>query len=354
MFNIVFFNKINLIHNILQIKKRANKQKICAMVKANAYGTGLKNTVKTLRKYVAYFGVSCVAEAVQAKKYTNKPILITGALDVSKITKRFDYTCNSFLDVQTLANTKKCLNIHLKINTGMNRYGVSSFREFEKCLNLIKSSNLLLKGVYTHFATTDNYVEQQTQVFLKFLSILKKHNLKPIIHADNSHVFDLQQHNFDMIRIGFNLYDSSLPPYMPVAEIETQITQINWVKANQLVGYNRRYLATLTKKVAVLPIGYADGFDMRYLGLKLNVAGKKCKVINICMDCLMLDITNTALKKGDKVKILSPANPLKLYADYSNTSEYEVMCKFSHIRAKHKIVKWKFILIIKYIVVLIC
>lgn len=339
MFNIVFFNKLNLVHNILQIKKRAKTQKICAMVKANAYGTGLKNTVVTLNKYVSYFGVSNVGEAQQVKKYTNKPILITGALDSSKISTRFDYTCNSLLDVQTLIDTKKPLNIQLKINTGMNRYGISSVREFEKCLNLIQTSKLILKGVYTHFATTDNYVEQQMQMFLKFLAVLKKHNLKPLIHADNSHVFDLRQHNFDMARIGFNLYNSSVPPYLPVVEIESQITQINWVKKNQLVGYDNRFVANSTKKVAVVPVGYADGFDMHYLGLKLNINGKSCKVINICMDCFMLDVTNTALKKGDKVKILSPANPLKLYADFSSTSEYEVMCKFGHIRATHKVVK---------------
>lgn len=339
MFNIVFFNKLNLIHNILQIKKRAKTQKICAMVKANAYGTGLKNAVKSLSKHVAYFGVANVEEAKNVTKYTNKPILITGALDISRISTRFDYTCNSLTDVQILSGTKKHLNIHLKINTGMNRYGISSLQEFEKCLNEIAASNLILKGVYTHFATTDNYVEQQMQTFLKFLAVLKKRNIKPIIHADNSHVFDLRQHDFDMVRIGFNLYNSNLPPYLPVVEIESQITQINYVKPNQLVGYDRRFVANSTKKVAVLPVGYADGFDMHYLGLKLNVNGKKCKVINICMDCFMLDVTNTSLKKGDKVKILSPANPLKLYADYSSTSEYEVMCKFGNIRAIHKVVK---------------
>lgn len=339
MFNTVFFNKINLIHNILQIKKRAKKQKICAMVKANAYGTGIKDAVKALKNHVSYFGVSNISEARRVKKYTNKPILITGALDISQLSTRFDYTCNSLVDVQILANTKKQLNIHLKVNTGMNRYGISSLREFEKCLNLVQSSRLNLKGVYTHFATTDNYVEQQTQTFLKFLSILKKHNLKPIIHADNSHVFDLRQHNFDMVRIGFNLFNSSVPPYLPVIEIESQITQINWAKPNELVGYDRHFVANSTKKVAVLPVGYADGFDMHYLGLKLNIGGKACKVLNICMDCLMLDVTNTTLKKGDKVKILSPANPLKLYADYAGTTEYEVMCKFGHIRAINKLIK---------------
>lgn len=338
MFNKFYISKSNLINNVLQLKEKNPNIKLCAMVKANAYGVGVGAVVKVLNNYVDYFGVNCLNEAKKIKPLTSKKILITGALDYSKIDKHFSYTCNSFLDVFSLTKLNKKINIHLKINTGMNRYGISKISELIKCLVLIKKSKLNLEGVYTHFATTDKFVEIQLSRFNKFVSILKKHNFSPIIHTDNSHVFDKDTHGFDMARIGFNLYNNNLIPYKPVVKIETQITQINYVTQGDLVGYDRRYVATKKRKVAILPIGYADGFDMHYIGLKLTINGKHCTVLNICMDCLMLDITNTKLKKGDKVYILNSANPLSLYARYAHTSEYEVMCKFGAIRADRVIV----------------
>ena len=99
-----------------------------------------------------------------------------------------------------------------------------------------------------------------------------------------------------------------------------------------------QYIAKNNTKIAIVPIGYADGFDMKYIGIDLIVKGKKCKVLNICMDCFMLDITNTDIKKGDEIYILNKFNTLKLYADYNLTSQYETMIKFSFIRAERVIV----------------
>ena len=114
--------------------------------------------------------------------------------------------------------------------------------------------------------------------------------------------------------------------------------QTQEVKKNDLVGYDYRFVAKNNTKIAIVPIGYADGFDMKYIGIDLIVKGKKCKVLNICMDCFMLDITNTDIKKGDEIYILNKFNTLKLYADYNLTSQYETMIKFSFIRAERVIV----------------
>lgn len=333
MFNKFYINKQNLINNIKQAKHKKPNIKICAMVKANAYGVGENFVAKILNKYVDFWGVACFFEASRLKWLTRKKILITGALDINHINTRFSYTCNSLNDVIALSKLNKKINIHLKINTGMNRYGLASVDEFESCLIKLKETKLNLEGVYTHFATTDNFVETQLKTFYYFLALLPKYNLKPIIHADNSHVFDCYTHNFGMARLGFNLYNSSILPYKPVVSISSQIVQINKVKTGQCVGYDKRFIANKNLKVAVLPIGYADGFDMKNLGLKLTVDGKKCEVLNICMDCIMLDITKTKLKKGDTVYILNQANPLSLYAKHQSTSEYEIMCKFNSLRA---------------------
>ena len=167
----------------------------------------------------------------------------------------------------------------------------------------------------------------------KYLKILKKRKLKPLIHADNSFVQENLNHNLDMVRVGFCLYNQTDRKYKPVVEIKTQVVQINKVKKDDLVGYDYRCVASKKMKVAVLPVGYADGIDLRLIGFKLNINGEQCKILNICMDCCMVDVTDIKIKKEDYVYLLNKDNPLKNYANYLNVSEYQVMCNFSKMRA---------------------
>ncbi len=337
MFNTFIVNTKNLINNIKIIRLNNPKSKICAMIKANAYGVGMRVVQKTIDKYVDYYGVSNISEAKKAYKYTKKPILIVSALPKT-IDTRFSYSCHDVEDIIRLIKLNKRINIHIKINTGMNRYGFKSIKEFLLALTLIKKSKLNLQGIFTHFATADGYINEQMNRFEKFLAICKKEKFSPIIHADNSIVNEIENHSLDMVRVGFSLYNKTSDRFLPVVSIKSQITQINFVKKGELIGYNRVCVAERNMKVAIIPFGYADGFDLSYLGLKINVNGKKCQVLNICMDCFMLDITGLKLKKGDSIYILDANNPLKRYSDYNNSSEYEVMTKFSNIRARKHII----------------
>ena len=333
MFNYIIINKDNLINNIKQVKTNNPKSKICAMVKANAYGVGQTEVVEILDKYVDYFGVACFFEAVSVSKLTNKKILIVGALEKENVDEQFSYACHSLEDVEFLINTGKTICVHLKVNTGMNRYGFCTIKEFKTALRKIKKSNLILEGVFTHFATGDNYVDKQMDEFNEYLKILKRRKLKPLIHADNSFVQENLNHNLDMVRVGFCLYNQNDRKYKSVVEIKTQVVQINKVKKDDLVGYDYRCVANKKMKVAVLPVGYADGIDLRLIGFKLNINGEKCKILNICMDCCMVDVSDVKIKKEDYVYLLNKDNPLKNYANYLNVSEYQVMCNFSKMRA---------------------
>lgn len=338
MFNKMYINKQNLINNLMRIKADNPNTLVCAMVKANAYGVGLKQVVKSISGLVNFFGVVCFFEAKKVKKYCTNKILIVGALERGNIDPAFSYTCNSVKDVKYLTKKQQSINIHLKINSGMNRYGFSSLSKFKKALKIISKSKLNLEGLYTHFATADNYADKQMKKFNNFIALCKKMGFNPIIHSDNSAVNLIKNHHLNMVRIGFNLYNNNELGFNSVAEIQTKITQVNIVNKGELVGYNYRFVAPKSMRVAVLPIGYADGFDMHYIGLDLCVDGAMCKVLNICMDCFMLDITNTKLKKGDKIKILDKFNSLTKYANFSSTSEYEVMTKFSSLRARRIII----------------
>ncbi|MCQ2564374.1 MAG: alanine racemase [Clostridia bacterium] len=326
-----------LLNNIKQVKVQNKGSLVCAMVKANAYGMGDKAVVKTLNKWADYFGVACFFEAKEIKRYTNKKILIVGPLEHIKLSTKFSYTISSIDDVLFLCKLNKKFNVHLKVNSGMNRYGFSSVTKFKRALKIIENSKLNLEGIFTHYATADNYVERQTEVFKKFLNCIKNTKFKPIIHADNSAVNAYKNHHFDMVRIGFNLYNNTQKSDGLVERIYAKITQINHVKTGELVGYNRRFVADKNTKIAVVSVGYADGFLLEYLGIKLCVKNTPCRVVNVCMDCFMLDVTNVKISVGEFVEILSDKNNPELYANHTKSSSYQVLTNFSNIRAKREI-----------------
>lgn len=334
MFNKVIISKSNLIHNIKQVKLNNPNAKVCAMVKANAYGVGAKQVVSCLSDYVDYFGVACFFEAKNILPFTNKNILIVGPLEYGALDKRFYYTVSSIEDVKFLIEQNKPIKVHLKINSGMNRYGFSNMSQFKQSLKMLKNSCIIVEGVFTHFATTDNYINEQMFKFEKYVRMAKKYFSKLIVHADNSIVSEIKNHNLDMVRIGFSLYAKNECGFKSVLKIKTKIVQINWLKKRQLAGYNYRFVAKKKTKVAVIPVGYADGLGLEYLGFELNVDGQKCKILNICMDCAMIDITKTNLKKGDDLYLLSKDNLVSNFASYEKISEYQVMTNFSHIRAE--------------------
>lgn len=339
MFNLKIINQNNLINNIKQVSQRNPNSMVCAMVKANAYGVGLTQVVRILSPYAHFFGVACFSEAEAVKKLCSNKILVVGPLEYKAFDPAFSVTCQSLEDINFLISQNRPVRVHLKVNSGMNRFGFKTLSEFKQALIKIKNSLLFLEGVFTHFATSDEYVQKQMQKFKRFVRECARFGFNPIVHADNSFVNEKFNHHLDMVRIGFDLYNNNNKIFKPVLEIESAIVKINKVKAGELVGYDYRFVAKRPTKIAVVPIGYADGFDMRFLGLKLSVKNVACKVVNICMDCFMLDISNCNLKVGDKIKILNSKNSLKKYSKKAKTTIYEISTRFSFIRAATKINK---------------
>lgn len=337
MFNEFIINKNNLINNIKQVRKNNPNSKLCAMVKANAYGIGLKEVTEISENLVDCFGVACFFEAVQLRKLTNKEILIVGAVDYENISTDFSHACSSLDDVIFFVKQDKEFKIHLKINSGMNRFGFVSLREFKTALRLIKNSKLKLEGVFTHFATADEFVDKQYEQFNKFIKIVKAFGFKPIVHADNSEVNICKNHHLGMVRIGFDLFNHNGDGFNQVAQIKTQVVQVHDVKKGKLVGYAKRFIAEKHTRVAIFPIGYADGFDLRFIGFELFFKGVKCKVVNVCMDCFMLDVGNLDVKKGDDLFVLNSVNSLSRYAEYIGVNSYQIMTSFGSVRADRSI-----------------
>jgi len=338
MFNKIIIHKKNLINNIKQVKSENPNSKICAMVKANAYGVGQTQVVQILEDYVDFWGVACFFEAQQIRNLTNKKILIVGALEKGCVDEDFSYSCGDIDDVKYLISLKKAIHVHLKINTGMNRYGFKDIKELKLALELIAQSCLKIEGVYTHFATQDEEVDKQMKIFQKFVKTINKFGYFPIVHADNSFVNEKYNHRLGMVRIGYSLYARSDGWFLPAYEIKSEVVKIQEVKKRELVGYDYRFVAKNDMRIAIIPVGYADGFDLKYIGLNLDVNGEQCEVVNICMDCFMLDVTNLNIKKGDELYLLNKFNPISLYSNYVVSSPYEVLTKFSNMRAIRTIV----------------
>lgn len=330
MLNKMFLNKNNLLHNLTLIKNNNPNSKICAMVKANAYGHGLKQIVSLLNGQVDFFGVANVSEAKKVKKYTATDVLIVGPLNYAG--EQFCYSCFCLDDIEKLAKLNKPIRIHVKVNSGMNRFGFNSIINFKRGLEVIKNSRLVLQGVFTHFATADGFVKKQYRRFKKFVRVVKRLGFNPLFHADNSAVNLKFNHNLNMVRVGYSLYGAE-KPFLPVMSLYACAVQINSIKKGELVGYNKRFVADKPTRVAVLSMGYADGLGLGCLGMEIKIKNQSCRIVNICMDCCMIDIANLELKKGDHVCLIGKVNPICNYAKQLSVSDYQIMCNFGWARA---------------------
>lgn len=301
---------LKILDNIQTIKQKIYPAKFCAVVKADCYGVGL-DLVKYINPYVDYYAVSNVFEAMQLNNLTDKDILVLSPPNIN------DINClNKFIELglkpynicitvdnlgllKKLISSKNEYKIHIAVNTGMNRYGVSYF-EFEKMLKIISNhSNIKLIGVFSHFYKNSKAVmQQQYQQFIKFISLAKHYNPNIICHISNSGGTD---YALDMVRIGIGLYcldDTAL-------KLTSNIISVRTIDAGDSVSYNAHFIAARRMKIGVVPIGYADGIMRKMRGQYVIVNNCYCKIIgDICMDCFMIDLSNVKrVKIGDQVTI---------------------------------------------------
>lgn len=340
MFSKIILSRENLLYNLNQFRKITDK-KICLMIKANAYGHGLEEVVNVLGDYVDYFGVANQNEAETARSISNTKIIVFGKCDdyIKCMQKNISYGLFSLKMAKNLTkiakNKKLSPKFHLCINSGMNRYGVKSLREFVKIIRFLEKNNIELEGVYTHFSsltTDENYTQKQLKKFEEFLAFLPP-KWKSVVHVGGGNTI-VKNINADMYRIGMGIYGYGYDFVKPVLKIKSQIVDIQDVEKGEHVGYLCSYTSDKNMKVATIPIGYADGVS-RKLSNKIDVLinGQKAKSCgNICMDAFMVDVSNIKCKIGDEVVVLDDA---KVWAKILETTEYETFtnfCKFRGIR----------------------
>ena len=342
--------------NIHLVKDRlSNDTKCLIMVKANAYGTGLVKVGQYIEQIGAdYLGVAYTDEGVELRKSGVKcPILVmnAGVDDFQEcIENRLEPSIYSLSILDDfvkilIANKQTAFPIHLKVETGMKRLGIHK-EEIGRFLTLLKSQpELHLKGVYSHFAESDNtkdskFTQRQLQSFLEICSEISECVQGSFIrHISNSDgALNHPSAQLDMVRLGLVVYGTSrnikiTKELTPVINWSSQIAQIKTVAKGESVGYGRAFTANENLRIAIIPVGYADGYR-RSLGHgkgQVYVNGKRFSTIgNICMDMIMVDVTETIVEEGELVEIIGPNQSLLDFSELLDTIPYEVLTSLSN------------------------
>jgi alanine racemase len=329
-----------------------------AVVKANAYGHGDIEVAKTVVEAgCEYLGVGSVSEGLRLRQAGIKtPILVLGAqlpqrLEIA-IENDLDITIFNLDQISLLQNLKpknRPINLHLKIDTGMNRLGLPH-TQIEKGIKLIISStNFSLKGVYSHFATSDDkddsYAQLQLERFNNVVNYIRSQiQDAPLFHMANSGaLLNFPDSYFDMVRPGIVLYgvppsnDLCLQwPFRKVLSLRSRILSIKQIGANEPVGYGKKYYAKRATYIGVIPVGYADGFSCKNLNNASILIDNKIYPLvgSICMDMAMVNLgKKLECNIGDEVTFIGKNGDYEIsIVDISRrtkTIPYEVMCAIS-------------------------
>lgn len=314
------------------INKYNNYDYYIGVVKANCYGHG-KAVEKVIAGGCNYLAVALLEEALEIRKEFTIPILCMGIVDIDDldlcIKNNITITVNSYEYANQIKDYKD-LKIHLKLNTGMNRLGISNINELRAVYELLKNNNI--EGIYSHIYNVDNMDDTLTQ-FAKFEELTKEFRHVPIIHLAASHTIT----NYSKLpfvngcRLGIIMYGFGEEDFLKSTfELCSTVIQINELSKGNKVGYNGSYVASNNEKIAVVSIGYYDGVIRRNKDRDVFINNKRYPIVgNICMDMLFVKIDDT-IKVGDKVIILKNIEHINEVAKHLETIPYEVICSVSN------------------------
>jgi alanine racemase len=259
------------------------------------------------------------------------------------------YVLDAFIETAK-AKKQKDYPIHIKFNTGLNRLGFSE-NETGELLEKLKAENIKVEGLFSHLAASEDFGEKDFSLgqLEKFKRISEKIisglGYRPMLHLCNtSGILNYPEAHFDMVRTGIGLYgfgnsaeeDTNL---IPIAELKTIISQIHHLEKGESVGYNRAFIAEKPTKTATLPLGHADGINRIYGKGKgiVSINGKPAPIIgNVCMDMIMVDVTEIECSEGDEVIIFGKKKSAEDFARRAGTISYELITSISQ-RVNRKI-----------------
>ncbi len=345
--------------NIKEImKKLKTGTQLITVVKANAYGHGAVEVARqALLSGASWLGVAIPEEGAELREAgISAPILVLGGIDQTQISTVVKYDlsqCVFSLEIAKLLNEEakragKRIGLHIKVDTGMGRIGLTDPEKVRKLCNELKTySHIDMEGIFTHFAVADehdkSYTRNQLARFNMILDVLMKDgiNFKYIHAANSAGILEYDDAHFNMVRGGIAIYgyypsqyvkEHSLVKLEPILQWETKVVDVKNINKGDSISYGRTFIADKPMKIAVLPIGYADGYH-RYLSNKgwVIINGYRARVVGIvCMDQVMVDVTHIpAVKPGDKAVLIGKQGEESITAEelacLGDTISYEVL-----------------------------
>ena len=327
--------------------------KIMIMVKAFSYGSGTVEIARALEfQKVDYLAVAVADEGIELRQAgIESPIIVMNPEEhgfEAMIEYRLEpniYSVRLFQQFNELARSSAVNNypVHIKLETGMNRLGFSNEEELTQMSEQIQREGILrVQSVFSHLAASDDpahddFTRIQYERFLKLGEIvISRQKNKVIRHLLNSSGIErFPSFQLDMVRLGIGLYGVAATEKFnvrPIASWRSTISQVKHVVPGETVGYSRKGIVDQPKKIAVVPVGYADGYARRFgngVG-EMWVNGSLVPVIgNVCMDMTMIDVTGIEVDAGDLVELMGEHVPLKNLANWAGTIPYEILTGIS-------------------------
>ena len=336
--------------NFLAAQKHVGKGvTTIAVIKANAYGHGLVGTARALAGLPnIWLGVDSIEDAlILHKARISRPIIILGYIPPPRLVEAA--RCNFRISVyskELLVRIAQMRDqkpiVHIKIETGTNRLGIQLGE-----LASIKTFPAV-EGIYTHFAEVENprsiFYKKQLAALASAREILKRAGVVPkYMHsASTAALMQFADTRFSMARLGIGLYGLWPSPEIrkklsrklhikPALIWKTRIAQIKTIEKGEGVGYDRTFRVKRRTRVAILPVGYYDGYDRRLSNIgKVAIGSKIAPIIGrVCMNMTMVDVTNIPAKIHDAVELLGPNVTADDMAKATNTINYEIVARIN-------------------------
>ena len=350
----LYYNLSALKHNLNQYKNSLHPEtRMLAMVKAQSYGAGLTTMAQFLEKQgIHYFGVAYSDEGKELRKSGIKtPILVMNAEEEGMETcvefnlepAIYDFNQLDELLKVLIAQEKTAFPIHIKMDTGMKRLGFYP-DEVQRLIEVLAAQpEVIVKSVYSHLAEADdedstftqNQIAQFEECCKQFESYLSYPFLRHILNSEGIAQYPNAQ--FDMVRIGIGLFGLSSnrsfeQRLKPVIEWTSSISQVKSIRPGESVGYGRTFVAKKEMRIAIIPIGYADGFK-RSLSKGVGavyIQNQRCPVVGrVCMDMIMVDVSDLKIQANEKVEIIGINRGLSEFAKECDTIPYEILTSIS-------------------------
>lgn len=343
-------------HNLNFFKSKLKPEtKLMVMVKAFGYGSGGFEIAKLLEYHkVDYLGVAFADEGISLKsagitlpimvlnpENTSFPAIIEHNLEPEIYSIK---GLRAFLKIAEQKNLQH-FPVHIKLDTGMHRLGFQE-NDLEELIATLKNTpSIKVKSILSHMATSDDlkhheFAKSQIALFEKLSSrIVNELSINPIRHILNtSGISNYPEAQYDMVRLGIGLYGVSNDPsetkYLEnVGTLKSIISQIRTIQAGESVGYGRRFMADKETKIATIPIGYADGIPRSWGNETgyIMIKNRKATIVgSVCMDMLMVNVTEINCLEGDSVIIFGENPNVTYIAEKLGTIPYEILTGISH------------------------